>query len=95
MEQMGDDAPALSKGVLLLFLFFACNTDIFLSDPLCSQELYRTMPNRSKDYIKGERKPNGYQSLHETIIGELIYARSSVSDRVFFCSVKSMDIQRL
>uniref|UniRef100_A0A7S3R7J4 RelA/SpoT domain-containing protein n=1 Tax=Dunaliella tertiolecta TaxID=3047 RepID=A0A7S3R7J4_DUNTE len=34
------------------------------------QELYRTMPSRSKDYIRGERKPNGYQSLHETIYGE-------------------------
>ena len=27
------------------------------------------MPERSKDYIRGERKPNGYQSLHETIYG--------------------------
>lgn len=28
------------------------------------------MPNRSKDYIKEERKANGYQSLHETVYGE-------------------------
>lgn len=34
------------------------------------QETYRTMPNRSKDYIRDDRKPNGYQSLHETVYGE-------------------------
>lgn len=28
------------------------------------------MPERSKDYIKENKKPNGYQSLHETIYGE-------------------------
>ncbi|MEW5308818.1 MAG: hypothetical protein WDW38_000748 [Sanguina aurantia] len=31
---------------------------------------YKTMPDRSKDFIKGIRKPNGYQSLHETVFGE-------------------------
>jgi hypothetical protein len=35
-----------------------------------TQELYKCMPGRSKDYIRGEKKPNGYQSLHETIYGE-------------------------
>lgn len=34
------------------------------------QAVYRCMPARSKDYIKDERKANGYQSLHETIYGE-------------------------
>lgn len=34
------------------------------------QELYKTIPNRSKDFIKDIKKPNGYQSLHETIYGE-------------------------
>lgn len=34
------------------------------------QEAYRNMPERSKDYIKEERKANGYQSLHETVYGE-------------------------
>ncbi|GFH21492.1 RSH [Haematococcus lacustris] len=33
------------------------------------QETYRTMSGRSKDYIREEKKPNGYQSLHETIFG--------------------------
>ncbi len=28
------------------------------------------MPGRSKDYILKNKKPNGYQSLHETIYGE-------------------------
>ncbi|KAG2483881.1 hypothetical protein HYH03_017275 [Edaphochlamys debaryana] len=32
--------------------------------------VYRTMPSRSKDFIKDIKKPNGYQSLHETIYGE-------------------------
>lgn len=36
----------------------------------CVQETYRIMPERSKDYIREERKANGYQSLHETIYGE-------------------------
>ncbi len=27
------------------------------------------MPGRSKDYIRDQKKPNGYQSLHETIYG--------------------------
>jgi hypothetical protein len=27
------------------------------------------MPSRSKDFIKEVKKPNGYQSLHETIYG--------------------------
>lgn len=30
---------------------------------------YRTVPQRSKDYIKETRKANGYQSLHETVVG--------------------------
>lgn len=34
------------------------------------QSVYRCMPNRSKDYIKDLKKPNGYQSLHETVWGE-------------------------
>lgn len=47
--------------------------------PVVAQELYRTMPSRSKDYIRGERKPNGYQSLHETIYGEGGRGRISVA----------------
>ncbi len=34
------------------------------------QGLYRCMPERSKDFIRVTKKPNGYQSLHETIYGE-------------------------
>lgn len=34
------------------------------------QQLYRCMPERSKDFIKVIKKANGYQSLHETIYGE-------------------------
>mmetsp|Transcript_3470 Transcript_3470/g.7564 ORF Transcript_3470/g.7564 Transcript_3470/m.7564 type:complete len:710 (-) Transcript_3470:1192-3321(-) len=34
------------------------------------QSVYRCMPGRSKDYIKDIKKPNGYQSLHETIYAE-------------------------
>ncbi|GFR45575.1 hypothetical protein Agub_g6969 [Astrephomene gubernaculifera] len=34
------------------------------------QSVYRTMPSRSKDFIKDIKKPNGYQSLHETLYGE-------------------------
>lgn len=33
------------------------------------QQLYRCMPERSKDFIKVIKKANGYQSLHETIYG--------------------------
>lgn len=33
------------------------------------QQLYRCMPDRSKDFIKVIKKLNGYQSLHETIYG--------------------------
>eukprot|EP00798_Chlamydomonas_sp_ICE-L_P023004 gene23004-30196_t len=33
------------------------------------QSVYRCMHNRSKDFIKVIKKPNGYQSLHETIYG--------------------------
>ena len=32
------------------------------------QELYRCMPDRSKDFIRDIKKLNGYQSLHETIL---------------------------
>ncbi|EFJ40309.1 hypothetical protein VOLCADRAFT_78003 [Volvox carteri f. nagariensis] len=35
-----------------------------------AQSVYRTMPARSKDFIKDIKKPNGYQSLHETVYGE-------------------------
>lgn len=34
------------------------------------QSVYRVMPERSKDFIKDIKKPNGYQSLHETLHGE-------------------------
>lgn len=34
------------------------------------QSVYRAMADRSKDFIKDIRKPNGYQSLHETVYGE-------------------------
>ena len=34
------------------------------------QELYRTMPERSKDFIRVVKKANGYQSLHETVLAE-------------------------
>ncbi|KAG2440315.1 hypothetical protein HXX76_004422 [Chlamydomonas incerta] len=34
------------------------------------QSVYRAMPSRSKDFIKDIKKPNGYQSLHETVYGE-------------------------
>lgn len=34
------------------------------------QQLYRCMPERSKDFIRVIKKANGYQSLHETIYGE-------------------------
>ncbi|GIL71528.1 hypothetical protein Vretimale_2620 [Volvox reticuliferus] len=34
------------------------------------QSVYRTMPTRSKDFIKDIKKPNGYQSLHETVYGD-------------------------
>ncbi|KXZ51474.1 hypothetical protein GPECTOR_12g437 [Gonium pectorale] len=34
------------------------------------QSAYRCMPERSKDFIKDIKKPNGYQSLHETVYGE-------------------------
>lgn len=34
------------------------------------QSVYRVMPSRSKDFIKDIKKPNGYQSLHETVYGE-------------------------
>ncbi|PNH06426.1 putative guanosine-3',5'-bis(diphosphate) 3'-pyrophosphohydrolase [Tetrabaena socialis] len=34
------------------------------------QSVYRTMPERSKDFIRDIKKPNGYQSLHETVYGE-------------------------
>mmetsp|Transcript_19384 Transcript_19384/g.33486 ORF Transcript_19384/g.33486 Transcript_19384/m.33486 type:complete len:777 (+) Transcript_19384:216-2546(+) len=36
----------------------------------CVQEVYNCVPNRYKDYIKQEKKANGYQSLHETVYGE-------------------------
>ncbi|KAG1675682.1 hypothetical protein FOA52_002391 [Chlamydomonas sp. UWO 241] len=36
----------------------------------CVQQLYRCMPQRSKDFIRVIKKANGYQSLHETIYGE-------------------------
>ncbi len=34
------------------------------------QSVYRTMKGRSKDFIRDIKKPNGYQSLHETVYGE-------------------------
>uniref|UniRef100_A0A7R9VEP8 RelA/SpoT domain-containing protein n=1 Tax=Chlamydomonas euryale TaxID=1486919 RepID=A0A7R9VEP8_9CHLO len=34
------------------------------------QQLYRCMPERSKDFVRVIKKANGYQSLHETIYGE-------------------------
>ncbi|GLC56785.1 hypothetical protein PLESTB_001145400 [Pleodorina starrii] len=33
------------------------------------QSVYRTMKERSKDFIRDIKKPNGYQSLHETVLG--------------------------
>lgn len=32
------------------------------------QQLFRTMPERSKDFIRDIKKANGYQSLHETVL---------------------------
>ena len=32
------------------------------------QQLFRTLPERSKDFIRDIKKANGYQSLHETVL---------------------------